>query len=152
MSNIFIITIDGPSGSGKGSIAARIAQHYQFNLLDSGALYRIIGLAAEQENVLTPNTLEASKIALLASQVNIEFKTDTNLEPVVLLNQRNITLDIRHERVGILASKVATIPEVRTALLNRQRAFAKSPGLVADVNTSSIQLQGSRIWSCLFYG
>jgi cytidylate kinase len=126
-----VITIDGPSGSGKGTLAARVAVHYGFHLLDSGALYRILGLAAHRQNLLTPQ-LNVDALANLARQLDIQFVPDQQQRLNVLLNGENISSDIRTETVGQYASRIAVIPEVRQALLERQRDFARAPGLVAD--------------------
>lgn len=129
-----IITIDGPSGSGKGTLAARLAVHYGFHLLDSGALYRLLGLAAQQRGLLDHLEQPAQVDALvsLATQLDIQFVPDQQQRLTVLLDQQNVTEQIRTEQIGLLASKVAVIPAVREALLIRQRNFAQPPGLVAD--------------------
>lgn len=125
-----VITIDGPSGSGKGTLAAKLAVHYGFHLLDSGALYRLLGLAAEQAGLLSP--LNRAAIAELARRLDIEFIPDEQQRLTVRLDGVDVGDTIRTEAVGALASKVAVIPEVREALLCRQRDFAQTPGLVAD--------------------
>jgi CMP/dCMP kinase len=126
-----IITIDGPSGSGKGTLAARIAAHYQFHLLDSGALYRLLGLSLNQQDLLEQLDVQLEKCIKIATNLDIQFlSTDSGIQ--ILLNQQDVTSTIRTEEVGTFASKVAAIPELRTALLERQRAFAQAPGLVAD--------------------
>ena len=129
-----IITIDGPSGSGKGTLAARLAVHYGFHLLDSGALYRLLGLAAQQRGLLTQLMQPESLAALtdLAKNLDIQFVPDQKQRLTVLLDRQDVTEQIRTEQIGLLASKVAVIPEVREALLIRQRDFAQLPGLVAD--------------------
>lgn len=129
--SIQIITIDGPSGSGKGTLAAKLAQHYQFHLLDSGALYRLLGLALEQHNLLDALDSQLATCVEIATHLDIEFKT-TAQGIAVLLNGEDVSTTIRTERVGEFASKVAVVPELRAALLNRQHAFAQAPGLVAD--------------------
>lgn len=130
---IQIITIDGPSGSGKGTLAARLAEHYQFHLLDSGALYRLLGLSLQQKSLLdqldNPEVLKQS--VTIATTLDIVFK-NTNAGTVTLLEGQDVGLEIRTEQVGEHASKVAAIPELRAALVERQHAFAKAPGLVAD--------------------
>lgn len=129
-----IITIDGPSGSGKGTLAARLAVHYGFHLLDSGALYRLLGLAAQQRGLLSrlddPEGLAA--LVALATNLDIQFIPDQQQHLSVLLDQKEVTEQIRTEQIGLLASTVAVIPAVRDALLMRQRHFAQAPGLVAD--------------------
>ena len=129
--SIQIITIDGPSGSGKGTLAAKLAQHYQFHLLDSGALYRLLGLALEQHNLLDALDSQLVTCIEIATHLDIEFKSTTQ-GIAVLLNGEDVSTTIRTERVGEFASKVAVVPELRAALLNRQHAFAQAPGLVAD--------------------
>lgn len=126
-----IITIDGPSGSGKGTLAAKLAAHYQFHLLDSGALYRLLGLSLHNQNLLEKLDSELTKCAEIAANLDIKFVT-TESGVQVLLDGQDVTQTIRTERVGEFASKVAVIPALRTALLARQHAFAQAPGLVAD--------------------
>ena len=129
-----IITIDGPSGSGKGTLAAKLAAHYKFHLLDSGALYRLLGLSLHQQELL--DCLDCLDSALeqcvkIATNLDIKFVT-TEAGTQVQLDGEDVSQTIRTERVGEFASKVAAIPELRAALLERQRAFAQEPGLVAD--------------------
>jgi cytidylate kinase len=126
-----IITIDGPSGSGKGTLAAKLAAHYQFHLLDSGALYRLLGLSLHKQNLLEEIDSQIDRCAEIATNLDIQFVTTPN-ETQILLDGEDVTQTIRTERVGEFASKVATIPALRTALFERQRAFAQAPGLVAD--------------------
>lgn len=126
-----IITIDGPSGSGKGTLAAKLAAHYQFHLLDSGALYRLLGLALHKQELLDQLDTKLSQSVAIATQLNIQFVTQPD-GTQVLLDGEDVTQTIRTERVGEYASKVAAVPELRTALLARQHAFAQAPGLVAD--------------------
>lgn len=126
-----IITIDGPSGSGKGTLAAKLAAHYQFHLLDSGALYRLLGLSLHKQNLLEEIDSQIDRCAEIATNLDIQFVTTPN-ETQILLDGEDVTQTIRTERVGELASKVAAIPALRTALFERQRAFAQAPGLVAD--------------------
>lgn len=129
--SVKIITIDGPSGSGKGTLAAKLAAHYQFHLLDSGALYRLLGLALQQKQLLESLDTHLQQCIEIATALDIEFKTSAQ-GIQVLLNAEDVSHTIRTERVGEFASKVAAIPELRTALLTRQHAFAQAPGLVAD--------------------
>ena len=129
--SVQIITIDGPSGSGKGTLAAKLAAHYQFHLLDSGALYRLLGLALQQQQLLEALDTQLQQCIDIARSLNIEFKSaDQGIQ--VFLNGEDVSQTIRTERVGEFASKVAVIPELREALLTRQHAFAQAPGLVAD--------------------
>lgn len=126
-----IITIDGPSGSGKGTLAAKIAAHYGFHLLDSGALYRLLGLSLQQQDLLESLDSELEKCVHIATNLDIQF-TSTATGIQVWLEGEDVTHTIRTERVGEFASKVAAIPELRAALVGRQHTFAQAPGLVAD--------------------
>lgn len=119
-----VVTIDGPSGSGKGTIAARVAQKLGWRILDSGALYRLVGHAVGKAGV-SLGDLEA--VSDIASALDVEFS-----EGRVLLAGEDVSLAIRSETAGNMASKVAAIPQVRAALLDWQKAYASSPGLVAD--------------------
>ena len=126
-----IITIDGPSGSGKGTLAAKLAEHYQFHLLDSGALYRLLGLSLRNKQLLDQLDTQLEQCVHIASQLNIQFLT-TEQGIKVLLDNEDVSQEIRTEEVGAFASKVAAVPQFRAALLQRQRNFAQAPGLVAD--------------------
>jgi len=128
---VHIITIDGPSGSGKGTLAAKLAQHYGFHLLDSGALYRLLGLSLHQKNLLDALDIRLDECVEVATHLNIKFETK-NEGTVIILDGEDVTQTIRTERVGEFASQVAAVPELRKALFDRQRAFILPPGLVAD--------------------
>ncbi|WP_010115518.1 (d)CMP kinase [Acinetobacter sp. P8-3-8] len=130
---IQIITIDGPSGSGKGTLAAKLAAHYQFHLLDSGALYRLLGLSLHQKDFLDSldDEVTLQQSVTIATNLDIVFKS-SELGTQILLDGEDVTQTIRTERVGEFASKVAAIPALRAALVDRQHAFAQAPGLVAD--------------------
>lgn len=126
-----IITIDGPSGSGKGTLAAKLAAHYQFHLLDSGALYRLLGLSLHHHDLLDSLDTKLPECVQIATNLDIQFvSTDTGVQ--VWLDGEDVSQTIRTERVGEFASKVAAIPELRAAMVSRQHAFAQAPGLVAD--------------------
>jgi cytidylate kinase len=124
-----VITIDGPSGSGKGTVARLVARHLGWSLLDSGALYRLVALAGEARGLSADD--EASH-ASVAAALDARFEVDAAGGERVLLDGRDVTLELRTERTGAGASRVAAMPAVRAALLGRQRAYAVAPGLVAD--------------------
>ena len=123
-SEAVVITIDGPTASGKGTVAARVAEALGFALLDSGALYRLTALAANQSG--TSLTDEAA-LAALAVGLDVRFAGEQ-----ILLGGKDVTDLIRAEQIGVAASKIAALPAVRAALIERQHAFLKTPGLVAD--------------------
>ncbi|SFZ72787.1 (d)CMP kinase [Chitinimonas taiwanensis] len=124
MSAIPVIAIDGPSASGKGTVAARVAASLAWHYLDSGALYRLTALAALQRGLALD---DEPALAALAAKLDVAF-----LEGMILLDGEDATETIRAEAIGEGASRVAVLPTVRTALLQRQRDFAHAPGLVAD--------------------
>ena len=119
-----VIAIDGPSASGKGTIAEKVAERLGFHVLDSGALYRLTALHAMRQGV---SLTDEAAVAALAASLPAEFR-----QGQVWLAGENVSQAIRAEEVGEGASKVAALPAVREALLARQRAYAKAPGLVAD--------------------
>jgi len=129
--NIPIITIDGPSGSGKGTIAASLAKKLGYHLLDSGALYRLVGLAAVKRGI---SLADEAALRPVAETLDIEFKPsrDPSRTLDILLEGKDVTDELRLETSGEYASQVASKPGVRQALLKRQRAMLKAPGLVAD--------------------
>ncbi|MDX2351313.1 (d)CMP kinase [Stutzerimonas xanthomarina] len=125
-----VITIDGPSGSGKGTVAALLAAKLGWNFLDSGALYRLLAFAARNHGVDLTNE-EALK--LLAAHLDVQFGAAKGGEGMkIILEGEDVTQAIRNEQVGAGASQVAALPVVREALLQRQKAFREPPGLVAD--------------------
>ena len=124
-----IITIDGPSGSGKGTVSRLLADKLSFQYLDSGALYRVLSIAATRRNVDMANKAELS---LIAEHMDVIFKTSAQGTFDILLEGENVTSDVRTETTGALASQLAAYPEVRDALMKRQRLFARGNGLVAD--------------------
>ncbi|MFA7521824.1 MAG: (d)CMP kinase [Halothiobacillaceae bacterium] len=119
-----VITIDGPSGSGKGTVARRLAARLGFGMLDSGALYRLTALASQHAG-LAPQDPEVVEVA---RHLNCRFDEQGN----VFLDEENVSHELRTETIGAIASQMAARPEVRDALLQRQRDFARAPGLVAD--------------------
>lgn len=129
MSPVPVIAIDGPSGSGKGTIARRVARHLGWHLLDSGALYRLVALAGQRGGLARD---DATGHARLAGQLDVQFGMDDAGEERVLLGGDEVTQELRAEATGEAASRVAAWQVVRSALLGRQRAFAQPPGLVAD--------------------
>jgi cytidylate kinase len=124
-----VVTIDGPSGSGKGTISRAVAQHAGWNLLDSGALYRLVALAGMKRG-LDPS--DVNRHAQLAAQLDARFDVNPDGTERVLLDGQDVTSELRSEEAGQGASRVAAWPEVRAALLDLQRSFARPPGLVAD--------------------
>lgn len=119
-----VIAIDGPSASGKGTVAERVAAALGFHFLDSGALYRLTALSAMKHGVALD---DEAGVANLASHLPAQFR-----DGAIWLDNENVTDAIRAEAVGVGASKVAALPAVRAALLDRQRAYRQPPGLVAD--------------------
>ena len=119
-----VITIDGPTASGKGTVSHLVAEHLGWHVLDSGALYRLTALACLRQAV---DATHQDHVAQLARQLNVRFN-----QGQCVLDGENVTDALREEQVGLLASQVATYEPVRTALLARQRDFQQLPGLVAD--------------------
>ncbi|HMH28389.1 MAG TPA: (d)CMP kinase [Steroidobacteraceae bacterium] len=129
MNDVPVITIDGPSGSGKGTISRAVARSLGWGLLDSGALYRLVALAARRDHV---SLSDAGRLGSLAERFNIRFGSKASGGEAVWLDEEDVTQAIRTEGAGNDASKVAALAPVRAALLERQRGFAVPPGLVAD--------------------
>ena len=123
-----VITVDGPSGSGKGTISFMLAQRLGWRFLDSGALYRLVALAAQNHAIAMDNQ---EAIVTLAAHLDVQFEIRGQSTRIILEGE-DVTDAIRTETVGNAASKVAAIPAVREALLSRQRDFLGQPGLIAD--------------------
>lgn len=124
-----VIAVDGPSGSGKGTICQLLARELGWQLLDSGALYRLVGLAARHHGVELD---DQEALVVLAAHLDVQFVAREDDTVQIILEGEEVTDAIRTEAVGKDASIVAALPEVREALLGRQKAFAELPGLIAD--------------------
>ena len=124
-----VITIDGPSGAGKGTVARIVAEQLGWHLLDSGAIYRVLAVAAEHHNIAAD---DEESLLPVAAHLDVQFEITDDGEGRVVLEGEDVSTAIRTEEVGALASQVAAFPRVREALLRRQRAFKVAPGLVAD--------------------
>ena len=128
MSEAIVIAVDGPAGAGKGELTRRLAEVLDFDLLDSGAIYRVLGYAVRKAGLAL---FDEDSVVQEAKLLNLSFECmDDGVH--VLLNGEDVSKDIRTEEAGNNASKVAAYPSVRQALLQRQREFLKEPGLVAD--------------------
>ncbi len=125
MSDAPVIAIDGPSGSGKGTLASLVARRLGWHLLDSGALYRLLAFAAVRRGI---DLADEKTLEVLAANLDVRFEGELR----IVLDGEDVGSLIRNEQVGAGASRVATLPAVRQALLGRQRAFREPPGLVAD--------------------
>lgn len=123
-----VITLDGPGGSGKGTISQRLAQQLGWHYLDSGALYRLLACAAARDGVALD---DVDGLVALAGRIHAEFRADDG-EQCVLLDGKPVTAELRTEQAGSAASQVAALPPVRVALLDWQRRYRQLPGLVAD--------------------
>lgn len=123
-----VVTIDGPGGSGKGTVALHLASRLGWHLLDSGALYRLVALAATDRDL--PDS-DGEAMGLLARNLDVNFSISDG-EAIILLDGVPVSTRLRTEAVSALASRIAAIPAVRAALVDRQRAFRRAPGLVAD--------------------
>ncbi len=125
-----VITVDGPSGSGKGTVCRLLAEKLGWDVLDSGAIYRVLSLAALHHQIALDNE---EALVPLAANLDVQFLVDSQTNAgKVILEGEDVSTTIRNEEVGAAASKVAALPRVREALLRRQRAFRTENGLVAD--------------------
>jgi len=127
--SIPVITVDGPSGVGKGMVTRWLASQTGYHRLDSGALYRILALAAVARGIALESV---DAVAALASQLDIRFVGETEDDEAILVDGENWTRQVRTEQTGALASQIAAAPVVRAALLQRQHDFRQAPGLIAD--------------------
>ena len=124
-----VITIDGPSGAGKGTVARIVAEQLGWHLLDSGAIYRVLAVATQHHLV---DLDEEEPLIPMAAHLDVQFMVNSDGETSVILEGEDVSHIIRSEEIGEIASKIAAYPRVREALLRRQRAFSVNPGLVAD--------------------
>jgi len=124
-----VITLDGPSGTGKGTLCYLLAKHLGWHFLDSGAIYRVLAYAATKANI---DYQAVDQLVALAISLRLRFDTDEQGHVLAFLDGEEVSQQIRTEQAGQNASRIAAIPEVREALLTRQRAFAEQPGLVTD--------------------
>lgn len=125
--SIPVLTIDGPSGAGKGTVSRMVAKKLGWNYLDSGSIYRSLAIAVQKQSV---DLADEAGIAKVASSMTLEFECGDVL--LVRLNNEDVTAQIPLESIGSVASQIASIPEVRRVLLQKQRDFRRPPGLVAD--------------------
>ena len=123
-----VVTVDGPSGAGKGTLSSLLAKKLGWHFLDSGAIYRVLAVAALHHDLPCD---DEECVVPLATGLDVSFETNGDSTRIILEGE-DVTDDIRTEEVGAVASKVAALPRVREALLRRQRAFQQDPGLVAD--------------------
>jgi cytidylate kinase len=128
-SGIPVVTIDGPSGSGKGTIARRVAAELGWHLLDSGALYRLTALAAARAGA---EDASEADLARFAAGLEVRFSSTQNGDEQIFLSGEEVSNEVRHEKCGLMASRIAPVPAVRQALVGLQHSFHKEPGLVAD--------------------
>lgn len=124
-----VVAVDGPSGSGKGTVSLLLAIRLGWNFLDSGALYRLVGLAAQRAGI---GLTDAGALAPIAAALDVEFQQREGAAPAILLAGEDVTDLLRTEASGDAASRVAAVPAVRQALLHKQHELRRPPGLVAD--------------------
>ncbi|HNP36398.1 MAG TPA: (d)CMP kinase [Woeseiaceae bacterium] len=124
-----VIAIDGPSGSGKGTVARHLADRLGYHLLDSGALYRLTALAASRRGI---SLEDSGALAKVAADLDVHFGSDAHGEEQIWLDGQDVTTELRTEETGAGASRVAALQPVRDALITLQRSFRRAPGLVAD--------------------
>ncbi len=129
-----VITVDGPGGSGKGMVATHLAGLYGYHLLDSGALYRLVGLVARRAGCLDEENIDESRLAKLATTLAVSFSPTGNPENplTIMLSDEDVTSAVRTDEAGVDASRVAALAGVRERLFSLQQSFRKPPGLVAD--------------------
>ena len=130
-----IIALDGPSGAGKGVVANFLSTQYEFHLLDSGALYRLVGIAARRTSIALENSpLDEAVLGEIARSLDVAFTSTNNPEdPLeIMLYGEQVAHEVRTDEAGVDASRVASLPAVRDGLFELQRSFRQSPGLVAD--------------------
>ena len=133
--NVPIIALDGPSGAGKGVVANFLSTQYKFHLLDSGALYRLVGIAARRNGIALENfALDEALLGEIARSLDVVFIPTNNPEdPLeIMLSGEQVAHEVRTDEAGVDASRVASLPSVRDGLFELQRSFRQSPGLVAD--------------------
>ncbi|USD64394.1 (d)CMP kinase [Vibrio sp. SCSIO 43136] len=123
-----VVTVDGPSGAGKGTLCMLLAEKLGFHLLDSGAIYRVLALAAIHHGI---DTESEEALVPIATHLDVQFIAEGELVKVILEGE-DVSKELRKETTGEAASKIAALPRVREALLRRQRSFSAAPGLVAD--------------------
>ncbi len=129
-----VIAVDGPSGSGKGVVASYLSTQYEYHLLDSGALYRLVGLAARRQGLVLENNPDQGVLGDIAQNLYVTFAPTNDPENplAITLNGERVESEVRTDEAGVDASLVAAVPSVRDGLFELQRSFRQSPGLVAD--------------------